>query len=552
MGTLNYDAFFATDLVKYLEMPSSDHVAARAMQGRVLHLLVTFSAELSPETYEKALLCALRFLQSPDTVLALYSVKLMHKLCVSDIIGRGPYAEVHSRLLKAQAGSVMEMTFGLTDRLEDTETLQMALRLVAVEVEAWADGAGATDLIHLLANRVPLMWTRILAMSERNTGVGAPCQKSLINILLLLMEKVGNACLSVPGRESLSLREVVFTLIDYCAFNLSADHSVYLLEEGLKLWRTVMLYGSNEALPSQPGSLETLFAILGTGRENHEALCVLKTYVFLCGSAVAREQEPVLNLVVQHCLSDKASPREAHTTLDFLYALALTDAELCLRVASGGVAFLLGKLRSRELAPALLDPLLGLMALLVARDDALIAGLDLETVEELARILLSFHGVRSVHEFLGSAGARAEGRMKRKVAIILLCSLVRKFPNFPGWALYKDVILSFGHFSLQESPITILETLSIRAGLTSEATSPIWAESAFYQRARACLEERDVVYKMGLGEVVREVAEALARTESNTGGLGVEEILGNLGNLGIGGGGGGGGGGAPEEASRRG
>ena len=210
VGTLSYDAFFATDLIKYLEMPSSD-VAARAMQGRVLHLLVTFSAELSPQSYEKALLCALRFLQSPDTVLALYSVKLMHKLCVSDIIGRGPYAEVHSRLLKAQAASVMDVTFRLTDRLEDTETLQMALRLVAVEVEAWADGAGATDLIHLLANRVPLMWTRILAMSEQNTGMGAPCQKSLINILLLLMEKVGNACLSLPGREGVAQRELLLS-----------------------------------------------------------------------------------------------------------------------------------------------------------------------------------------------------------------------------------------------------------------------------------------------------------------------------------------------------
>ena len=92
--------------------------------------------------------------------------------------------------------------------------------------------------------QVPQVWQRILSLSEgENAIAGAPCQSSLINILPLLIEKTGDQCLSTPP-----LREVIFQLIGFCV-NLGSDRASYLLEDGLKLWRCVMLHGSWQADP---------------------------------------------------------------------------------------------------------------------------------------------------------------------------------------------------------------------------------------------------------------------------------------------------------------
>ena len=65
-------------------------IQVRSLQGRILHLLVTVSSELQSEaSYGHALKAGLEFLQSPDVVLALYGVKLLHKLCLADILRKG-------------------------------------------------------------------------------------------------------------------------------------------------------------------------------------------------------------------------------------------------------------------------------------------------------------------------------------------------------------------------------------------------------------------------------------------------------------------------------
>lgn len=527
VGTLDYDTFFSTDLYKYLESPSDDLVT-RTMQGRVLHLLVTISPELSAESYEKALVAAIRFLQSPDLVLALYSVKLVHKLCVSDILGKGPFAEVHSALLQGHAISILTFSFSLAHRLEEGENLQMVLKLIAIEMEVVAKEANL-DLIQFLAAQVPQVWQRILSLSEgENAIAGAPCQSSLINILLLLIEKTGDQCLSTPP-----LREVIFQLIGFCV-NLGSDRASYLLEDGLKLWRCVMLHGSWQAV-GQPveSSAENLFAIARSGRENHEVLCILKLYAVLCGARVVAGQEQLLAELVGHCLSDRATLKEAYSALDFLYTLGLVDAELALRVSGQAVPFLLQKLKEGELARILLEPLLEVFALFALKNESTLSGLAFGVVSELTAVLLSFKGVRGIHEFLGSAGARAAGTMKRKVAVILLALVSKYYPDLAK--RHKTYIVEFGLAQAQEEAqsggLTVEHFLDAKAGLAQPAGSDVLLRSEYYKRAAEVF-ARDPILNLELREVVTRTAESLVAGERE--GDSVEALLGSMmGNMGL-------------------
>ena len=112
----------------------------------------------------------------------------------------------------------------------------------------------------------------------------------------------------------------------------------------------------------------------------------------------------------RNCLSDRATLKEAYSALDFLYTLGLVDAELALRVSGQAVPFLLQKLKEGELARILLEPLLEVFALFALKNESTLSGLAFGVVSELTAVLLSFKGVRGIHEFLGSAGARAAGR----------------------------------------------------------------------------------------------------------------------------------------------
>ena len=481
LGTLDYDAFFSSDLAKYLDMPSND-ILCRVMQARVLHLLVTFSPELSSESYEKALMASLKFLQSPDIVLALYSVKLLHKLCLADIVGRGAYAEVHSRLLRAQAALVMSSSFQLASKLQDGETLQMVLKLIAIEVEAFTD-ENSSHIVQILAENVPRLWQFILSLSQKEAGFGAPCQSSLINILLLLIEKVGDACLVVA-----QLKEVIFQLIGFCV-NGGAEDPDYLLEDGLKLWRTVLLYGSWESVgDSVHSSVENLMRIIQSGKENHEALCILKVHVIMCGPQIMAEHEPLIKLLIDHCLSDNGTVKEAYAALDFLYTLTLVDPDLSYRISRQALGNLVHKYACKEgnneVTRSLLDPLLSVLALLVVWNESVLNVFVGGVVEELIKILLSFKGLRSVHEFLAVPGARAMGRIKRKVAIILLGFIVKYFPDLGK--KYKKHILHFGVTQVQEESVqrpSVEDLLDARGGLTQPSKADVWKRSHYYEKS---------------------------------------------------------------------
>ncbi|QDZ25320.1 hypothetical protein HOP50_16g78680 [Chloropicon primus] len=536
-GTLNYDAFFCSDAMRFLEMPSSD-VVTRTLQGRVLHMLVTMSAELSAESYEKALEAALKFLQSPDIVLALNSVTLLHKLCVADIIGRGPYAKVHSRLLKAHVTEMLSSSFLLAHKLNEGENLQAVLRLIAIEVEALvnhgnlfdasgeaeAERAKTMELIQFLAVQMPQVWQRILNQGGGESGYGAACQSSLINILLLLIEKVGEICLAVNP-----LREVVFELIGFCV-NIGAPHSEYLLEDGLKLWRTVMLYGSWQSI-GQPvqSSVGDLFCILQSGRENHEALCVLKLYVVLCGPQVLADRSQLLKALMDHCLSAEGTVKEVYTALDFLYTLALVDLQLAFHVSQQGMAYLLQKLKNQELVRAVLEPLLSLLALFALRNESLLSGLAFGIVDEMTKILLTYKGIRSIHEFLNTTGARGSGFMKRKVAFVLLAFVAKYFPDLGR--RHKRDILEFGLSQAQEEdkrPLSVAAFLNVKGSLTQVSDAEVWRGSEYFNKAKAVY-ETDPIFALSLRDLLHRTAEALVSEED--GGNGVDALLGSLNGL---------------------
>ena len=519
-GTLSYDSFFVTDLAKYLDMQTSD-ILVRTMQGRVLHLLVTFSSELSPQSYERALRASLKFLQSPDIVLALYSVKLLHKLCLAEIIGVSAKAEVHSRLLKAEASSMLRSSFQLASQLHDAETLQMVLKLIAVEVEALTDQTNV-EIIQYLAVYVPQMWQTMLSLSEKESGFGASCQSSLINILLLLIEKVGDACLAVP-----QLKEVIFQLMGFCV-NVGASHATYLLEDGLKLWRTVILYGSWQSIgDAMLSSKENLFRIIQSGKENHEALSILKPYVLLLGSQVVAEQEQLMKLVIEHCLSDNGTLKEAFVALDLLCTVALLDPDLAYRLSQQAIAHLLQKLKKNELTRTLLDPLLSLLAVFVLWNGNLLNVLAVGIVDELSQLLLSFKNMRSVHEFLALPGARAAGFMKRKVAVILLGFIARYYPEIGKKR--KDFILQFGVSQVREEEdlgLSIENVLDVRAGLTQESSAEVWATSEFFRKAKEVY-ALDPVFTLKTRELVGQTAEYILAA-SNSDQQNVDNLLTNI------------------------
>jgi len=537
-GSLDYEAFIVNDLVKYLQMPSTD-VVVRSLQGRILHLLVTVSSELQSEaSYGHALKAGLEFLQSPDVVLALYGVKLLHKLCLADILRKGVKSvqEAQSALLRQHLGPMLGSSFQLASKLQDAETLQMALKLIAIEIEALTEQTNDTETVAMLATHVPQMWQTILALSEKEAGFGAPCQSSLINILLLLIEKVGDACLRAN-----QLREVVFQLIGFCV-NVGASHATYLLEDGLKLWRTVMLYGSEASISdSIQSSLGTLLGIIQAGKENHETLCILKVYVLLCGSEVIRgEREALVKLLVEHCLSEKGTVKEAFAALDFLYATTLVDPDLSYRLAQSAVPFLLQKVASKQLSRALLDPLLSLIALFVLWNGSLLdvflsaggsggGGSD-AMADELAKILLSFKSLRSVHEFLAVPGARAAGSLKRKVAVILLGFIAKYQPT--RMAKYKDHVLQFGVSQVREevqNSFSVEDLLDAKAGLTTGSEhAEVWGSSAFFAKAKEVF-SRDPIYTLNLRELVGHTAEyILQAARENSDQQHVDALLTNI------------------------
>ena len=490
---LNFESWFASELVQYLE-GRGGALIERAMQVRVLHLVQTFKSTMGPESLSRALAHAIAFLGSPDLVVALSSVKLIHAMCLTEIVSQHREREGDAGSLsglKENAAPIITACFLLASRLSEPDNLHLVLRLISAEIEAVADG-DTPELIQCIASYIPPLWQRISQGAQREqVGAEARLQSSLVALLIHVVEKVGEDAIAIQ-----SVREVVFQLIAF-SMDLAAPHSVYLLEDGMKLWHTVLIYGSLQSIGDfAQRTVKDFFVVLASRRDLQASLSVLLAFLVLCGQSVLYSSEGEIKAVIEHGLGDKGTMKDAMACLQFLYVLTLADPRFSFHVCGDAIKRLIAKLGGNQLPGNLFVPLMSLLTLLVLWKEDLLTTLITFDVDTLMRTLLSFHGVKSVPEFLALKGARAHGSMKRKMAVTLLCSIARQNPQ--AAKTYGMPILRFLDSETQHAHAqTIDDVMDIRACLPREAGSEIWRKSAFYARLKQIVEQ-DPMWKLDL------------------------------------------------------
>jgi hypothetical protein len=233
-------------------------------------------------------------------------------------------------------------------------------------------------------------------------------------------------------------------------------------------------------------------------------------------------------------LGVKGTVKEAFGALDFLYTATLLDPDVAWRMSQEAIAQMIRKYAGgnsqTEVTRTLLDPLLSIMALLVVRQESLLKELCHGMEEELARILLSFKSLRSVQEFLAVPQARVVGRVKRKVAIILLGFIVKYYPETAK--KNKKNIMQFGVSQVHEENLqrlSVEDLMDAKAGLTQTSDKECWSASEYFRKTKVVYSS-DPLFSINLRDFVAQTAEFIMNADSSEN-TAIEALLTNMSNI---------------------
>merc|ERR1712176_1076474 len=136
-------------------------------------------------------------------------------------------------------------------------------------------------------------------------------------------------------------------------------------------------------------------------------------------------------------------------------------------------------------------------------------------VDELLIILLSFKGLRSVQEFLAVPRARTAGRVKRKVAVVLLGFIVKYYPETAK--KHKKNILQFGVSQVHEENVqklSVEDLMDAKAGLTQSSEKECWNASEYYKKTKVVYSS-DPLFSINLRDFVAHTAELIMNADNS-------------------------------------
>ncbi len=335
---LNFEAWFSGELLQMLEANSNGDIVCHAMQGCILSLVQSQWTELGPESFEKALVCAIKLIASPDLVMGLFSARLVEKLyqvvSLHVIPAHNSYARRRAgenqnytksrnqkghrdeeqkqcltcfELLKKYSVPCVLACFGLASRLEEVENLHTVLSLVSVQIELIE--TDNTDIVSIVANNISELWNAVVRVSgddmneaslnhhhiaQTDDAKNGRLHSCLIAVLIHLINKMGDIALQID-----QVRHAAVQLIEFST-DLKRESSQYLLEDALHLLDCMLSHGSLSSIGQLiPKTIPKIIHIIEGNREIRLCMEILHSVFLLCGndvlslSRVMTESSPV-------------------------------------------------------------------------------------------------------------------------------------------------------------------------------------------------------------------------------------------------------------------
>jgi hypothetical protein len=322
-GMLNFEAWFSGELLQMLEANSNGDVVCHAMQGCILSLVQSQWTELGPESFEKALVCAIKLIASPDLVMGLFSARLVEKLYQVVSLHVVPAQHSYARrrasetqhytksrnyrgsrddeqkqclacfeLLKKYSVPCVQACFGLASRLEEVENLHTVLSLVSVQIELIE--TENTDIVSIVANHISELWNAVVRVSggdineaslnhiaQTDDAKNGRLHSCLIAVLIHLINKMGDIALQID-----QVRHAAVLLIEFST-DLKRESSQYLLEDALHLLDCMLSHGSLSSIGQLiPKTIPKIIQIIEGNREIRLCMEILHSIFLLCGNDV--------------------------------------------------------------------------------------------------------------------------------------------------------------------------------------------------------------------------------------------------------------------------
>lgn len=267
---IDFDAWLTSSLSLELEVKESNY---RIVRRRVCWLLgqwsgVKLSPELRPRLYE--LLMPL-LVPPEDLVVRLAAAKAM-RVVIDDF-------EFSVDELEPYLSQVFSLLFNLLKEVKECDTKLNVLNVLSYFIERV--GVGIRPVISSLLHYLPTLW------DESANHNMLRC--SILSTLVFIVQGLGTV--------SESLLPFLGPVLDL-ATDLQQQAHIYLLEDGLELWLTLL---HNTAKPSAAiiGLLPRVPPLLELGSEHlRTTIYILQAYVLLCPGLVMERVGPA---VVDEC-----------------------------------------------------------------------------------------------------------------------------------------------------------------------------------------------------------------------------------------------------------